>query len=191
MVGASRPDLAAPSYWKASFVLSVPAIDSGNMIVRLVGKGNKERILASASELAAGAARRLAPPPASPPAVSQSQGIRPFSEKSLRRALADASDRLGLSVGITAHSTCHWLGTSLQANGTWGRPAGARVWARWGSGADGTLAANAQRHQWPLRLSISCWAQRRLWFTFWSKVSYKHSNLDSVRIKAPPVPRRC
>ena len=91
------------------------------MIVRVVGKGNKERILplppTLLRELRAYWRRHQHPRLLFP----NRKGSAPFSEKSLRRAFADARDRLGLSSGITPHSTCHWLSTSLQANGTWGR----------------------------------------------------------------------
>ena len=97
--------------------LSVQAVDSNNMIVRVVGKGNKERILplppTLLRELRAYWLSHKHPHLLFP----NRNGTAPFSDKSLRRAFADARDRLGLGKGITPHSMRHGFATHLLEQG--------------------------------------------------------------------------
>ena len=97
--------------------LTVQAIDSTNMIVRVIGKGNKERILplppALLREL-----RAYWPSHRNPHLLFPNRkGTAPFCEKSLRRAFNDARDRLGISNRITPHSMRHGFATHLLEQG--------------------------------------------------------------------------
>ena len=87
--------------------LTVQAIDSNNMIVRVIGKGNKERILPLPPmllrELRAYWRRHKHPHLLFP----NRKGTAPLCERSLRQAFTDARDRLGLSKAITPHSMRH------------------------------------------------------------------------------------
>lgn len=97
--------------------LSVQAIDSNNMIVRVIGKGNKERILPLPPTLLR-ALRAYWPSHRNPHLLFPNRkGTAPFSEKSLRRAFNDARDRLGISNRITPHSMRHGFATHLLEQG--------------------------------------------------------------------------
>ena len=97
--------------------LTVPAIDSKNMIVRVIGKGNKERILPLPPTLLH-ALRAYWPSHGNPHLLFPNRtGTAPFSEKSLRRAFNDARDGLGISNRITPHSMRHGFATHLLEQG--------------------------------------------------------------------------
>ena len=97
--------------------LSVQAVDSNNLIVRVVGKGNKERILplppTLLRELRAYWLSHKHPHLLFP----NRKGTAPFCDRSLRRAFTDARDRLGLGKGITPHSLRHGFATYLLEQG--------------------------------------------------------------------------
>ncbi len=98
--------------------LSVQAIDSKNMIVRVIGKGNKERILPLPPTLLQ-ALRAYWPSHGNPRLLFPNRtGTAPFSEKSLRYAFNDARNRLGISNRITPHSMRHGFATHLLEQGT-------------------------------------------------------------------------
>jgi integrase/recombinase XerD len=97
--------------------LTVPAIDSKNMIVRVIGKGNKERLLPLPEALLR-ALRAYWPSHRNPHLLFPNrQGTAPFCEKSLRGAFNDARDRLGISNHITPHSLRHGFATHLLEQG--------------------------------------------------------------------------
>ena len=97
--------------------LTVPAVDSSNMIVRVIGKGDKERILPLPPALLR-ALRAYWPSHRHPHLLFPNRtGTAPFCEKSLRRAFNDARDRLGISPRITPHSMRHGFATHLLQQG--------------------------------------------------------------------------
>ncbi len=97
--------------------LTVQAIDSNNMIVRVIGKGNKERILPLPPTLLR-AVRAYCSSHRHPHLLFPNRkGTAPFSEKALRRAFNDARDRLGISKRITPHSLRHGFATHLLEQG--------------------------------------------------------------------------
>lgn len=97
--------------------LTVQSIDSTQMIVRVIGKGNKERILPLPQTLLAALRsfwkthrhRRLLFP--------NRNGTAPLCEKSLRSAFNKARDSLGINKNITPHSLRHGFATHLLENG--------------------------------------------------------------------------
>ena len=97
--------------------LTVPAIDSTHMIVRVIGKGNKERILplppTLLRELRAYWRRHQHPHLLFP----NRKGTAPLCERSLRQAFTDARDRLGLGKNITPHSLRHGFASHLLEQG--------------------------------------------------------------------------
>ena len=97
--------------------LTVQAIDSTNMIVRVIGKGNKERILplppTLLRELRAYWRRHQHPHLLFP----NRKGTAPLCERSLRQAFTDARDRLGLGKNITPHSLRHGFASHLLEQG--------------------------------------------------------------------------
>ena len=97
--------------------LTVQAVDSKNMIVRVIGKGDKERILPLPPALLR-ALRAYWPSHGNPHLLFPNRkGTAPFSEKSLRRAFNDARDRLGINKRITPHSMRHGFATHLLEQG--------------------------------------------------------------------------
>ncbi len=98
--------------------LTVQAIDSNNMIVRVIGKGNKERILPLPPTLLR-ALRAYWPSHGHPHLLFPNRkGTGPFCERSLRHAFTDARDRLGINKRITPHSMRHGFATHLLEQGT-------------------------------------------------------------------------
>lgn len=97
--------------------LSVDAIDSRRMVLRVVGKGNKERLLplppSLLQEMRAHWRTHRHPRLLFP----NRRGTGPFSEKSLRRAFHDARDRVGLGKNVTPHSLRHGFATYLLQEG--------------------------------------------------------------------------
>jgi site-specific recombinase XerD len=97
--------------------LTVQSIDSTQMIVRVIGKGNKERILPLPQTLLVALRtfwrthrhRRLLFP--------NRNGTAPLCEKSLRSAFTKARDSLGIKKNITPHSLRHGFATHLLENG--------------------------------------------------------------------------
>jgi integrase/recombinase XerD len=97
--------------------LTVQSIDSTQMAVRVIGKGNKERILPLPQTLLVALRsfwkthrhRRLLFP--------NRNGTAPLCEKSLRRAFNKARDSLGINKNITPHSLRHGFATHLLENG--------------------------------------------------------------------------
>lgn len=97
--------------------LTVQAIDSKNMIVRVIGKGNKERLLPLPPTLLR-ELRAYWPSHKNPHLLFPNRkGCAPCCERSLRRAFTDARDRLGLSHRITPHSLRHGFATHLLEQG--------------------------------------------------------------------------
>jgi len=98
--------------------LTVQAVDSNNMIVRVIGKGNKERILPLPPTLLR-ALRAYWPSHGHPHLLFPNRkGTGPFCERSLRHAFTDARDRLGIDKRITPHSMRHGFATYLLEQGT-------------------------------------------------------------------------
>jgi len=97
--------------------LTVHAIDAKHMIVRVIGKGNKERILplppALLRELRAYWRTHRHPRLLFP----NRRGTAPCSARSLRQAFNDARDRLGISAHITPHSMRHTFASFLLQQG--------------------------------------------------------------------------
>ncbi len=97
--------------------LTVQSIDSTQMIVRVIGKGNKERILPLPQTLLAALRsfwrthrhQRLLFP--------NRKGTAPLCEKSLRNAFNKTRDSLGINKNIKPHSLRHGFATHLLENG--------------------------------------------------------------------------
>jgi site-specific recombinase XerD len=97
--------------------LTVQSIDSTQMIVRVIGKGNKERVLPLPQTLLVALRRfwlthrhrRLLFP--------NRRGTAPLCVKSLRHAFTKARDSLGIKKNITPHSLRHGFATHLLENG--------------------------------------------------------------------------
>lgn len=98
--------------------LTVPAIDSRNMVVRVIGKGDKQRLLPLPPTLLL-ALRAYWTSHRHPHLLFPNRkGTGAFCEKSLRRAFNDARDRLGISNQITPHSMRHTFASHLLEQGT-------------------------------------------------------------------------
>jgi integrase/recombinase XerD len=97
--------------------LTVQSIDSTQRIVRVIGKGNKERILPLPQTLLVALRRfwkthrhrRLLFP--------NRNGTAPLCEKSLRNAFNKTRDSLGIHKNIKPHSLRHGFATHLLENG--------------------------------------------------------------------------
>ena len=97
--------------------LTVQSIDSTQMIVRVIGKGNKERILPLPQTLLVALRsfwkthrhQRLLFP--------NRKGTAPLCEKSLRNAFNKTRDSLGINKNIKPHSLRHGFATHLLENG--------------------------------------------------------------------------
>jgi len=97
--------------------LTVQSMDSTQMIVRVIGKGNKERILPLPQTLLV-ALRTFWRTHRHPRLLFPNrQGTAPLCEKSLRRAFTQARDSLGIHKNITPHSLRHGFATHLLENG--------------------------------------------------------------------------
>jgi site-specific recombinase XerD len=97
--------------------LTVQSIDSTQMIVRVIGKGNKERILPLPQTLLV-ALRSFWRTHRHPRLLFPNRnGTAPLCEKSLRRAFNKARDSLGIHKNITPHSLRHGFATHLLENG--------------------------------------------------------------------------
>jgi len=97
--------------------LTVQSIDSTQMIVRVIGKGNKERILPLPQTLLV-ALRAFWRTHRHPRLLFPNRdGTAPLCEKSLRSAFNKARDSLGIKKNITSHSLRHGFATHLLENG--------------------------------------------------------------------------
>jgi len=97
--------------------LTVQSINSTQMIVRVIGKGNKERILPLPQTLLV-ALRSFWRTHRHPRLLFPNRnGTAPLCEKSLRRAFNKARDSLGINKNITPHSLRHGFATHLLENG--------------------------------------------------------------------------
>ncbi|MHC4687102.1 MAG: tyrosine-type recombinase/integrase [Planctomycetota bacterium] len=97
--------------------LTVPSIDSTQMIVRVIGKGNKERILPLPETLLT-ALRSFWTTHCHPHWLFPNRkGTAPLCERSLRNAFNEARDSLGINKNITPHSLRHGFATHLLENG--------------------------------------------------------------------------
>ncbi len=97
--------------------LTVQSIDSTQMIVRVIGKGNKERILPLPDTLYI-ALRTFWTTHRHPHLLFPNRnGTSPLCEKSLRSAFNEARDSLGINKNITPHSLRHGFATHLLENG--------------------------------------------------------------------------
>ncbi len=97
--------------------LTVSSIDSTQMVVRVVGKRNKERILPLPETLLL-ALRRFWLTHQNPKWLFPNQkGTAPLDQRSLRKAFKQARDSLGLSQDLTPHSLRHGFATHLLENG--------------------------------------------------------------------------
>ena len=97
--------------------LTVQSIDSTQMIVHVIGKGNKERILPLPQILLV-ALRRFWRTHRHPHWLFPNRNdTAPLCEKSVRRAFTKARDSLGIPKTITPHSLRHGFATRLLENG--------------------------------------------------------------------------
>jgi len=97
--------------------LTVQSIDSTQRIVRVIGKGNKERILPLPQTLLV-VLRTFWTTHRHPRLLFPNRnGTAPLCEKSLRRAFNKARDSLGINKNITPHSLRHGFATHLLENG--------------------------------------------------------------------------
>ena len=100
-----------------ALVLTVQSIDSTQMIVRVIGKGNKERILPLPQTLLV-ALRSFWTTHRHPRLLFPNRnGTAPLCEKSLRSAFTKARDSLGIKKNVTPHSLRHGFATHLLENG--------------------------------------------------------------------------
>ena len=97
--------------------LTVQSIDSTQMIVRVIGKRNKERILPLPETLYM-ALRRFWTTHGHPHLLFPNRnGTAPLCENSLRNAFNKARDSRGIKKNITPHSMRHGFATHLLENG--------------------------------------------------------------------------
>jgi len=102
---------------RVALALSTDAFDSRNMIVRVIGKGNKERILPLPPSLY-NALRAFWPTHRHRHLLFPNQkGTAPLCEKSFRTAFNDARDRIGLGHKVTPHCLRHSFATHLLESG--------------------------------------------------------------------------
>ncbi|MCP4378052.1 MAG: tyrosine-type recombinase/integrase [bacterium] len=97
--------------------LTVSSIDSTQMIVRVIGKRNKERILPLPETLLLALRRFWLTHQHSHWLFPNQKGTAPLDERSLRKAFKQARDSLGLSKALTPHSLRHGFATHLLENG--------------------------------------------------------------------------
>ncbi len=97
--------------------LSVQSINATQMIVRVIGKGNKERILPLPETLYIALRRFWATHRHPHLLFPNRKGTAPLCEKSLRHAFNEARDSLGINKTITPHSLRHGFATHLLENG--------------------------------------------------------------------------
>jgi len=97
--------------------LTTDAIDAKRMVMRVVGKGNKERILPLPPSLLHGMRAHWRTHRHPRLLFPNRRGTAPFCQKSLRRAFRDARDRVGLSPNIRPHSLRHGFATHLLQSG--------------------------------------------------------------------------
>jgi integrase/recombinase XerD len=97
--------------------LTVQSIDSTQMIVRVIGKGNKERILPLPETLYIALRRFWATHRHPDFLFPNRKGTAPLCENSLRHAFNDARDSLGINKNITPKSLRHGFATHLLENG--------------------------------------------------------------------------
>ena len=97
--------------------LTVQSINATQMIVRVIGKGNKERILPLPQTLLV-ALRSFWATHRHPHLLFPNRnGTAPLCEQSLRNAFNNARDSLGINKNITPHSLRHGFATHLLENG--------------------------------------------------------------------------
>jgi len=97
--------------------LTVQSINAAQMIVRVIGKGNKERILPLPETLYI-ALRSFWTTHRHPHWLFPNRnGTAPLCERSLRNAFNEARDSLGINKNITPHSLRHGFATHLLENG--------------------------------------------------------------------------
>ena len=97
--------------------LTVESIDSSQMVLRVIGKRNKERILPLPETLLI-ALRRFWLSHGHPKWLFPNQkGTAPLAQRSLRDAFKQARDSVGLGKEITPHSLRHGFATHLLENG--------------------------------------------------------------------------
>ena len=97
--------------------LTVQSINSTQMIVRVIGKGNKERILPLPQTLLE-ALRIFWTTHRHPRWLFPNRnGTAPLCEKSLRRAFKKTRDSLGIRRNVTPHSLRHGFATHLLEHG--------------------------------------------------------------------------
>lgn len=97
--------------------LTVQSIDGTQRIVRVIGKGNKERILPLPETLYIALRRFWATHRHPHWLFPNRNGTAPLCEMSLRRAFNEARDSLGISKRMTPHSLRHGFATHLLENG--------------------------------------------------------------------------
>ena len=97
--------------------LTVQSINATQMIVRVIGKGNKERILPLPDTLLMALRRFWTTHRHAHWLFPNRHGTAPLCEQSLRHAFNQARDSLGINQAITPHSLRHGFATHLLENG--------------------------------------------------------------------------
>lgn len=97
--------------------LRVSSIDGKQFTVRVIGKGNKERILPLPPSLLSELRIYWLTHQNEQYLFPNSKGTAPLCEKSLRRAFDDARNAAGLSANITPHTLRHGFATHLLERG--------------------------------------------------------------------------
>ena len=97
--------------------LTINSIDATQMLVRVIGKRNKERVVPLPETLLA-ALRRFWLTHRHPRLLFPNRrGTAPLCQKSLRKAFNEARDTLGIPMNIKPHSLRHGFATHLLQNG--------------------------------------------------------------------------
>lgn len=97
--------------------LRVTSIDKDGMLVRVIGKGNKERILPLPPSLLLELRAYWKTHRSQTFLFPNQHDTGPFCERSARRAFNDARDSVGIDAGITPHSLRHGFATHLLESG--------------------------------------------------------------------------
>src|ERR1700730_10369075 len=97
--------------------LEIGAIDSANLTLRIIGKGNKERRVPLPQPVLDALRRMWKPHHNSPWLFPNRAGTRPVTYDVLARTLAAAARAAGIRRRVTPHMLRHSYATRLLANG--------------------------------------------------------------------------
>lgn len=101
----------------AVLALTVHCIDRNQMVVRIVGKRNKERIVPLPENLLVALGRFWLTHRHPHFLFPNRKGTAPLGKRSLQNAFSKARDSLGINKNITPHSMRHGFATHLLENG--------------------------------------------------------------------------